>query len=109
MSRKIGHNADSNVNLSNYFPKGVFWDVDISMLDYKRDVDYIIPRVLDKGLLFDCLDSLDELYSLEAIQYFCINSSQIFGNEKIHVLAKRYKLEPEQFIRFDTKIESVYS
>ncbi|MBD8491085.1 hypothetical protein IFO69_20190 [Echinicola sp. CAU 1574] len=79
--------------------------MDVDRLDYRDEIDFIIPRVLDKGLLFDCLDNLEQLYSLEAIQYFCKNSSQVFGNEKIKFLAKKYRLKPKQFLRYDPNIE----
>jgi hypothetical protein len=37
------------VLLSDYFPKAIFWDVDIDQFDYREDADFIIPRVLDWG------------------------------------------------------------
>lgn len=54
---------DKQVILSDYFPKAIFWDVNLDKLDYKKDADFIIPRVLDWGDYKNAWDKLELLYS----------------------------------------------
>jgi len=88
------------VLLSDYFPKAIFWDVDIDQLDYREDADFIIPRVLDWGNFKNAWDNLELLYPRELIEFYCLNQAQIFGNENIEKLAAKFNLSPEQFPRY---------
>lgn len=90
----------SKVNLSEYFPKAIFWDVDLNQLDYKKDADFIIPRVLDWGDYNNAWDNLELLYPKNEIIFYCLNQAQIFGNENIEMLAEKFGLQPEQFPRY---------
>ena len=49
MNTSIPHSEANEIRLSDYFPKAIFWDVNLAQLDYREDTDYIISRVLDWG------------------------------------------------------------
>jgi len=84
--------------LSELFRKGMFWDVDMDKLDVKRDYDFIIPRVLNRFMdQVEFLENLEKIYPKDMIIYYAKISSEIRGNEKIEILAKRYKLKPKDF------------
>jgi len=84
--------------LSDLFRKGMFWDVDMDKLDVKRDYGFIIPRVLNRFMNhIEFLEYLEKIYPKDMIIYYAKNSSEIRGNEKIEILANRYKLEPKDF------------
>lgn len=88
------------VRLSDYFPKAIFWEVDLNELDYKRDADFVISRVLDWGDYNNAWDNLELLYPKDLIKYYCLHQAQIFGNENIEKLASKFGLKPEQFPRY---------
>ncbi len=87
--------------LSKLFPAVMFWDVDMDMLSLNRDKDFIIPRVLGRFMDDDeYLDNLEAIYPIDEIKSFAINSNEIFGNEIIEHLAKRYHLNPFDFKKY---------
>ena len=87
--------------LSHLFPAVMFWDVDMDMLSLNRDKDFIIPRVLGRFMDNDkYLDNLEAIYPIDEIKNFAINSNEIFGNEIIERLAKRYHLNPFDFKKY---------
>lgn len=88
------------IRLSDYFPKAIFWEVDLNELDYKRDADFVISRVLDWGDYNNAWDNLELLYPKDLIKYYCVHQAQIFGNENIEKLASKFGLKPEQFPRY---------
>jgi hypothetical protein len=49
--------------------KSLFWDVDFEQLESQRDVDFILPRVLEFGRLQD-IDWLVREYGTERIHEF---------------------------------------
>jgi hypothetical protein len=71
--------------------------VDINKLDYEKDADFVISRVLDWGDYKNAWDKLELLYPIDLIKYYCLNQAQIFGNENIEKLANKFGLKPEQF------------
>lgn len=97
MGASVIHSKAKGIRLSDYFPKAIFWDVDLDLLDYKEDADFVIERILNWGWVGNVWDRLDELYPKKAIVYYCKNSSEIRGNEKIEVIAERYGLKPGDF------------
>ncbi|SIT18138.1 DUF6922 domain-containing protein [Belliella pelovolcani] len=99
---KFNNSLEDNnqIILSDYFPKAIFWDVNLDELDYKKDADFIIPRVLDWGDYKNAWDKLKLLYPLKVIKYYCLNQAQIFGDENIEALAAKFNLNPEEFPRY---------
>jgi len=86
-----------NYKLSDFFPKVMFWDVDMDKLSIKYDDDFIIIRVLAYHMNdIKHLESLEKLYSIPKIKHYAISGS-IFGNNVIEFVAKRYDLNPSDF------------
>ncbi|WP_057939103.1 DUF6922 domain-containing protein [Algoriphagus resistens] len=90
----------NRVSLSDYFPKEIFWDVNLDELDYKEDSDFVISRVLDWGNFKNSWYNLKKLYPNDMIRYYCLNQSQIFGNENIEFLGNLFNINPELFPRY---------
>lgn len=87
--------------LSNYFPKHLFWDVNLDKLDVRFDKDFIIERVLAYHMEDEeIFKKLEKLYSKKEIKKIALNSKQIFGNETIEFISKRYKLDPTTFSKY---------
>ncbi|OOG72283.1 hypothetical protein [Algoriphagus sp. A40] len=93
-------NKKNSILLSEYFPREIFWDVNLDELDYKKDSDFVIPRVLDWGNFKNSWSNLKKLYPENVIQYYCLNQSQIFGNENIELLGKLFNINPDEFPRY---------
>ncbi|MBT0811567.1 hypothetical protein KIH41_09790 [Litoribacter ruber] len=90
-----------DLKLSQLFRKGIFWDVDIDLLDVKRDAYFIIPRILNRFMFHEVfLENLESIYPRDLICYYALNSGEIRGNEKIEFLAKRYGLRPQEFMNY---------
>ncbi|WP_394351667.1 DUF6922 domain-containing protein [Lunatibacter salilacus] len=51
------------IRLSDYFPNAISWEVDLNKLDYRKDIDFVISRVLDWGDYNNAWDNLELLYS----------------------------------------------
>ncbi len=90
-----------NKELVDLFPKAIFWDVALEKLSIKDDKDFIIQRVLSWHMdNEERLENLEKLYAIEDIKHYALKSNEIFGNEAIEFLAKRYNLEPSQFQKY---------
>lgn len=80
------------VNISEVFPKHLFWDMDYSKLSIERDMEIIIPRALfaTNELSFDRdITILESFYTKEEI-LFCLKNTKerISNNVCIMVLKK---------------------
>lgn len=94
------HQKNINKPLSSIFPKYVFWDCDVDMLNLKewQDRSFIIQRVLkSSGIHGNFLKELESLFSIKEIKYYANGSKEIMGNEIIENLCKRYHMKPSQF------------
>ena len=100
MNASVPHSEAKEIRLSDYFPKAIFWDVNLDQLDYREDADFIISRVLDWGEYRGAWDKLELLYPKKLIQHHCIHQAQVFGNENIEKLAQKFDLKPVQFPRY---------
>lgn len=90
-----------NKNLAQLFPAVMFWDVNMKKLSLIKDKDFIIVRVLSRFMNNDdYLKKLESIYSLSDIKRFAVRSNEIFGNEIIEHLAKRYHLSPLNFKKY---------
>ena len=87
------------VRVSDVFPAGLFWDVDVETLSVQRDKNFIIQRVLNRADV-SLFKSLEKLYPLDDIKFHALNSKEIFGNERIEHIAARYRLNPGDFHKY---------
>lgn len=98
LSKIFNSKKSVNINLSDLFPRAIFWDVNIEKLSPKKDRDLIIQRVLSRHMnTLENLENLEKLYSKNIIKIFAKNSSEIRGNENIEFIANRYGLRPNAF------------
>ncbi|SDE84151.1 hypothetical protein SAMN05216464_1109 [Mucilaginibacter pineti] len=92
------------VDLSQIFPKYVFWDADPSRLDVERDLGLIIPRALfvtDETNFEMNIQKLENLYSKETILSTLQYTRENISNKVCELVAKRYQVEP--FYRWSIK------
>lgn len=88
-------------SLSDLFPRGLFWDVDVSNLSIDQDQDFIIQRVLSRHMnKVEYLLDLERLYPKELIKFYALSSPDIFGNDNIDFVAKHYGLNPLDFKKY---------
>lgn len=99
-SAKSGH-------LKKVFRKSIFWDVDMDRLSVKKDRKFIIERVLSRNMHdLQNLINLESLYSRDQIKEVALGSREIIGNDSIHFIAKRYRLNPKAFPKYISNMES---
>ncbi|PXY46502.1 DUF6922 domain-containing protein [Flavobacterium hydrophilum] len=86
-------------NIANLFPKYLFWDMDCSKLDFKRDKAIIIPRAL-YATTSDTFEAdikiLEKLYSPEDIVKYLKSTKENISNKVCLSVSKRYNVEPFQ-------------
>lgn len=85
------------VNISEVFPKYLFWDMDYSKLSIKRDMEIIIPRALfaSTELSFDKdIAILESFYTKEEILFHIKNTKERISNSVCIMVAKKYKVSP---------------
>ena len=90
-----------SVNISEYFPKYIFWDVDPRKLDVIRDKDYIIPRALfstTPSTFQDDISKLETIYSNEDIIEELKSTKERISNQVCEMVANRYHID--KFSRF---------
>src|SRR5690242_18408409 len=84
------------------FPAHIFWDIDSSCLDIKKDMNFIIARVLfaTATATFDRdISQLELLYTRDQIINALKNTKERISNNVCNLVADRYFIEP--FKRFD--------
>lgn len=102
-NKSLGH------NLSDIFPREMFWDMNMDDLSLEKDSDFIIQRVLSRSMHnSEYLVKLEKLYSNSEISAIALQSSEIRGNEDIEFIAERYQLKPEQFKKYISNL-SLYA
>ncbi|TRX30446.1 hypothetical protein FNW52_20095 [Flavobacterium sp. ZT3R18] len=87
------------INIANIFPKHLFWDMDYSRLDLKRDKAIIIPRALYATTpdTFEAdIQLLENLYSPEDIVKYLKETKENISNKVCLSVAKRYNVAPFQ-------------
>lgn len=83
------------------YPGSLFWDADVSKLNFAKDYEYIISRVLNRfANNLSWLEVIEKVYPLEMIKEICLNSKQIYAQEDILLLANRYGLNVEDFQKY---------
>ncbi len=91
----------NQANITNMFPKHLFWDMDYSKLSISEDNDIIIPRALyaTTEITFSKdIQKLEKLYTTETILNILRNTRERISNSVCELIAKRYNVEP--FYRF---------
>jgi hypothetical protein len=81
--------------------KAVFWNCDIDKLDYLRDKEYIIDRIIDAGLENDEI-IMWKLYSYDDIKNVAINMENLY-EDKVTYMAFELKIREEEFICYKKK------
>lgn len=90
-----------SIKVSEYFPKHLFWDVDLDKLQLELDKDLIIPRALFATTenTFDTdIKKLEKLYSHSEILNELKNTRESISNQVCELVALRYHVP--QFHRF---------
>ena len=94
------------MKLSDLFYKSSFWDVDMDRLDIEKDADFIIPRVLEMNMGREkYFQNLEKLYPIDQIKHYALQSREIWGNENIDAISKRYGLNPLDFPKYIPNIK----
>ena len=87
-----------------YFKKSYFWDCELGDIRLKSHLFLIIERVLSQSLeLEKDLAQLEDIYPISKIKEIALSSTQIFGNERINFISKKYNLNSLNFINFYRK------
>lgn len=89
------------VNISNIFPKYLFWDMDFRKLSPQRDKDIIIPRALyatTSDSFEEDIEKLESLYTKKEILNHLKNTRELISNEVCELVSNRYHTTP--FVRF---------
>jgi hypothetical protein len=81
--------------LINNFSKRAFWDVDINMLNYKKNMQFIIERVFVHGNEED-EKLLNEIYSKRQIKRSVLKSKEL-NESVINYLSVIFNLKKEAF------------
>lgn len=91
----------SVININKLFPKPLFWDLDMCLLDAERDCDLIIPRALIVSTLITFVDDfskLEQIYSRAIIAYELKQTKERISDQICKLVARRYHIK--QFSRF---------
>lgn len=88
-------------DISQIFPKHLFWDVDPKNLDIQDDKDFIIPRALiatTEETFNKDIQPLEQLYSRAQIVRELRRTKERISNEVCKLVAQRYHVK--QFLRY---------
>ena len=88
-------------DISQIFPKHLFWDVNPKNLDIQDDMDFIIPRALmatTAETFAKDIQPLEQLYSRMQIVRELQTTKERISNEVCKLVARRYHVR--QFLRF---------
>ncbi len=81
--------------------KTLFWDTDISKIDYERNARHIIERVLQRGMLNDWFE-IKKYYGLERIRQEIIQI-RYMDKVSLNFCSKYFKIPKEQFRCYNTE------
>lgn len=91
----------SQKNISDLFPKHLFWDVDARKLDASRDSELIIPRALymtNRESFPEDISRLEQLYTSAQIIDELKRTKEKVSNDVCKMVAEKYSTPP--FYRF---------
>lgn len=75
--------------------KEIFWDVDFPTIDYVKNQDWVICRVLDRGTLRDWFQ-IKEYYGIDKILSVS-QDAKYLSKKTIYFLSAIYKIPLNQF------------
>ena len=88
-------------NIADIFPKHLFWDMDHSKLDLKKDKDIIIPRALyatTSESFYNDISKLERFYTTDQIVTELKNTKEHISNHVCLMVSNRYHIHT--FLRF---------
>jgi len=91
----------TQLNITNLFPKHLFWDMDYSKLRLDRDKSIIIPRALyatTPETFEQDIQKLEEVYTPKEIVKYLKSTKENISNKVCLNVAKRYHVAP--FLRY---------
>jgi hypothetical protein len=81
--------------ISNIFPKHLFWDMNYYDLDLELDQDVIIPRALymtNKSSFTNDIEKLEKIYTPAQIITNLKTTKELISNEVCELVALRYSI-----------------
>ncbi|MBC8265587.1 MAG: hypothetical protein H8E84_01340 [Flavobacteriales bacterium] len=91
-----------NISVNSIFPKHLFWDMDINMLQLKQDKDIIIPRALfftSENEFEKDITNLEIYFSKSEILNTLKATKETISNDICKLVSSRYNSKP--FLRFN--------
>ncbi|HEX9804418.1 MAG TPA: hypothetical protein VGA67_01950 [Candidatus Dojkabacteria bacterium] len=91
----------NNVNIPDFFPKHLFWDVDYEKLSIENDKNFIIPRALyvtTKDSFEADISNLESIYNEQEILRVLKETREMISNAVCEMVADRYHVK--RFHRF---------
>jgi hypothetical protein len=88
-------------NISAFFPKHLFWDIDMSTLSIETDKDLIISRAFyatTEDTFEQEISILENFYSKEDIIQTLQETKERISNQVCLLVSQKYAIEP--FLRF---------
>ncbi|MFM2338999.1 MAG: hypothetical protein RL115_2192 [Bacteroidota bacterium] len=92
------------VKIEFLFPKHLFWDMDMKLLDWQHDKDVIIPRALymtNRQSFESDIKKLEAIYTPAQIVVQLKKTKELISNEVCDLVSQRYMIAP--FYRFRKK------
>lgn len=89
------------LNISAFFPKHLFWDIDMSTLSIEADKDLIISRAFyatTEDTFEQEISILENFYSKEDIIQTLQETKERISNQVCLLVSQKYAIEP--FLRF---------
>lgn len=90
-----------NLNISSFFPKHLFWDIDMAALSIEADKDLIIARAFyatTEESFEQVISILENLYSKEEIILTLQQTKERISNKVCLLVSQKYAIEP--FLRY---------
>ncbi|WP_316799641.1 DUF6922 domain-containing protein [Pedobacter frigidisoli] len=84
------------VNISEFLPEHLFWDVNVSTLDVVEDKDFIIPRALfatTEDTFDEDITLLEQLYNRSEIVSELRTTKERISNSVCTLVARRYHVK----------------
>jgi hypothetical protein len=81
--------------------KTLFWDTDIDKIDYEKNAQQVIQRVLERGALKDWFE-IKHYYGLERIKQEVLTVRHL-DKLTLNFCSKYFKIAKEEFRCYNTK------
>ena len=87
--------------IKQHIPKRLFWDVDYSKLDFNKQKNFVIPRVMDRGMKEDVI-FIWNYYGAETIKKVLLDA-RFLEDRTICYFSNKFAIKPESFRSFRIK------